>query len=104
MLKNNFFNFIFASFIDLLSKEKFGIVLVNKFIEKTKDESIISLIINFIRKNFMDIAENQYANYLIQYVLEEWRNTPEGNEIKEIVFKNFQLMSEKKYDLYFRYT
>ena len=93
----NDFNFIFASFIDLLSKEKFGIVLVKKFIEKTKDESIISLIMNFIRKNFMDIAENQYANYLIQYVLEEWRNTPEGNEIKEIVFKNFQLMSEKKY-------
>ena len=93
----NDFNFIFASFIDLISKEKFGIVVIKKFIEKTKDENIISLIMNFIRKNFIDIAVNQYANYLIQFLLEEWSNTPEGNEIKEIVFENFQEMCKKKY-------
>ena len=52
---------------------------------------------NFIRKNFMDIAVNQYANYLIQFLLEEWRDTPQGNEIKKIVFENFQEMCEKKY-------
>ena len=93
----NDFNFIFVSFINLISKEKFGIVVVKKFIEKTKDENIISLIMNFIRKNFMDIAVNQYANYLIQFLLEEWSNIPEGSEIKEIVFENFQEMCKKKY-------
>ena len=91
----NDFNFIFISFINLISKEKFGIVVVKKFIEKTKDENIISLIMNFIRKNFMDIAVNQYANYLIQFLLEEWSNIPEGSEIKEIVFENFQEMCKK---------
>ena len=45
----------------------------------------------------MDIAVNQYANYLIQFLLEEWRDTPQGNEIKKIVFENFQEMCEKKY-------
>ena len=45
----------------------------------------------------MDLATNQYGNYLIQFLLEQWFNTPEGNEIKEIIFKNFQDMCEKKY-------
>ena len=40
---------------------------------------------------------NQYANYLIQFLLEIWKNTPEGNEIKEMVFKHFQEMCRKKY-------
>ena len=44
----------------------------------------------------MDLAVNQYANYLIQFLLELWNNTTEGNELKEMIFKNFQAMSEKK--------
>ena len=52
---------------------------------------------DFIRKNIMNLAVNQYANYLIQFLLEIWKNTPEGNEIKEIVFKHFQEMCRKKY-------
>ena len=91
------FNVIFVSFFGLITKTKFGIVIVKKFIKKTKDENINLLIMNFIRKNFMDIAVNQYANYLIQFLLEEWRDTPQGNEIKKIVFENFQEMCEKKY-------
>ena len=33
----------------------------------------------------MNLAEDQYANYLIQFLLEKWNNTPEGNEIKKLV-------------------
>ena len=91
------FNVIFVSFFGLITKTKFGIVIVKKFIKKTKDKNINLLIMNFIRKNFMDIAVNQYANYLIQFLLEEWRDTPQGNEIKKIVFEHFQEMCEKKY-------
>ena len=45
----------------------------------------------------MNLAVNQYANYLIQFLLELWNNTQEGNEIKEMIFKNFQEMCEKKF-------
>ena len=45
----------------------------------------------------MNLAVDQYSNYLIQFLLEEWKNTPEGNEIKKMVRDNFEEMSEKKY-------
>ena len=44
----------------------------------------------------MDLAVDQYANYLIQFLLEKWNNTPEGNEIKKMVRDNFEKLSEKK--------
>ena len=45
----------------------------------------------------MDFAMDQYANYLIQFLLEKWKETPEGNEIKKIIRENFLMMCEKKY-------
>jgi hypothetical protein len=45
----------------------------------------------------MNLAEDQYANYLIQFLLEKWNNTPEGNEIKKKVRTNFEKLCEKKY-------
>ena len=91
------FNYIFVSFIGFTSKTKFGIITVKKFIACSKTDTINSLVMNFIRNNFMDLAVNQYANYLIQFLLEIWNNTTEGNELKEMIFKNFQAMCEKKY-------
>ena len=49
-----------------------------------------------VEENFMNLAGDQYANYLIQYLLEKWNNTPEGNEIKKMVRDNFEKLSEKK--------
>ena len=91
------FNYIFVSFIGFTSKTKFGIITVKKFIACSKSDTINSLVMNFVRNNFMDLAVNQYANYLIQFLLELWNNTTEGNELKEMIFKNFQAMCEKKY-------
>ena len=91
------FNFIFASFIGFTSKTKFGVITVKKFISCTKSENIILQIMNFVRNNFMNLAVDQYANYLIQFLFEEWRNTSEGNEIKELIFNNFKNMHDKKY-------
>ena len=91
------FNYIFVSFIGFTSKTKFGIITVKKFIACSKTDTINSLVMNFIRNNFMDLAVNQYANYSIQFLLEIWNNSTEGNELKEIIFKNFQAMCEKKY-------
>ena len=91
------FNFIFASFIGFTSKTKFGVITVKKFISCTKIDSITLQIMNFVRNNFMNLAVDQYANYLIQFLFEEWRNTSEGNEIKELIFNNFKDMHDKKY-------
>ena len=91
------FNYIFCSFIEFISKNKFGIITVKKFIACSKSDAINSLVMNYIRNNFMDLAANQYANYLIQFLLEIWKNTPEWEEIKEMIFKNFQALCEKKY-------
>ena len=91
------FNYIFCSFIEFISKNKFGIITVKKFIACSKSDAINSLVMNYVRNNFMDLAANQYANYLIQFLLEIWKNTPEWEEIKEMIFKNFQALCEKKY-------
>ena len=50
---------------------------------------------NFIRNNFMNFATGQYSNYLIQFLFEKLKNTPEGNEIKKLIFENFHEMSKK---------
>ena len=91
------FNIIFTSFIGFISKKKFGIVVVKKFISCTKNDDVVSLLMNLIRKDFMNYAIDQYANYLIQFLMEKWKDLPEGNEIKEMVRNNFLILSEKKY-------
>lgn len=91
------FNLIFISFITFVSKKKFGIVTVKKFISCTKSEEITAKILTAIKNNFMNLAMDVYANYLIQYLLEKWNNIPEGQDIKELVTSNFKILSESKY-------
>ena len=91
------FNFIFSSFIGFTSRKKYGIVTVKKFISGTRSDLVTEQIMKFVEENFMNLAEDQYANYLIQFLLEKWNNTPEGNEIKKLVKDNFVKMCEKKY-------
>lgn len=91
------FNILFISFIGFISKKKFGIVVVKKFIEYTKNDEVTLQIFNFVKNNFEEISTDQYANYLIQFLLEKWKDTNEGNQIKELVKINFIPMSEKKY-------
>jgi hypothetical protein len=91
------FNFIFSSFICFVCKQKFGIVTVKKFIECTKSEGITQNIMNLIKTNFMNFAVDKYGNYLIQFILEKWGNFNEGIEIKELIFKNFNVMCKSKY-------
>ena len=91
------FNIIFTSFIGFISKKKFGIVVAKKFISCTLSDDIIASILNLVKNNFMDFAEDQYANYLIQFLFEKWKETPEGIEIKKLIRENFIMMCEKKY-------
>ena len=91
------FNINFTSFISFICKQKFGIVTVKTFLSCTKNEQIISKMMTLIRGNFMNFAKDQYGNYLIQYLLENWTNLPEGKEIKELVLQNFKIMCQQKY-------
>jgi hypothetical protein len=93
----NEFNFIFSSFIGFTSKKKYGIVTVKKFISGTKSDLVTQQIMAFIGENFMNLAVDQYANYLIQFLFEKWNNTSKGNEIKKLIKDNFDKMCEKKY-------
>ena len=79
------------------SKEKYGIVTVKKFISNSKSYKTTMQIMKLIEQNFMNLAVGQYANYLIQFLLEKWNNTPEGNEIKKLIFDNFEKLMKKKY-------
>ena len=45
----------------------------------------------------MGLAMDKYGNYLIQFVLEKWNNSPEGKEIKDLVIQNFKTMIQFKY-------
>ena len=49
----------------------------------------------FVEENFMNLAEAQYANYLIQFILDKWNNTSEGNAIKRLVFTNLKKCVKK---------
>ena len=94
------FNFIFSTFIAFTSRNKYGIVTVKKFISGTRSDLVTEQIMRLVEENFMNLAEDQYANYLIQFLLEKWNNTPEGKAIKKMVRDNFEEMSEKKYSYF----
>lgn len=91
------FNLIFTSFIGFISKKKFGIVVVKKFISHTKSNDVTTLILKLVQTEFSDLSVDQYANYLIQYLLEKWQGTAEGYIIKQLVKNNFLAMCQKKY-------
>ena len=91
------FNFLFSSFIGFTSRKKYGIVTVKKFISETKIDSVTEQIMKFVEQNFMNLTVDQYANYLISFLLEKWKNTPEGNEIKKLIKDNFEKLCMKKY-------
>ena len=91
------FNLIFISFVSFVSKQKFGIITVKKFISCTKNEDTTTKILDYIKDNFMGLAIDKYGNYLIQFLLEKWNNSPEGKEIKDLVIQNFKTMIQFKY-------
>ena len=89
----NKFNAICISFFLFISKQKYGIVSAKKFIENTKGKTITQNILNIIRNNFFDLAKDKFGNYLIPFLLEKWNNYPEVEEIKNLIIKNKDFLS-----------
>ena len=94
------FNFNFVKFISVLSRDMYGLSVVKKFINYTKNELLSKYIFNIIITDFMSISNNQYGNYLIQYLLEKWWKTSEGIILKKLIISKFKVLSGNHYSAY----
>ena len=101
------FNLLFVSIFCFICTKKFGVCNAKKFVSCTKNDEIIKKIMDLVKDNFVSISTNEFGNYLIQYMLEKWWNTDEGEEIKEQIRENFRTLATNKYanfivDLYLK--
>ena len=94
------FNLLFILIIPNLSLKQYGVCCVKKFVSFTKNEDIIDKVINVIRNAFVQIATNNYGNFLIQFMLKKLNNTKYGNKLKQAIRDNFKVLSENKYSYY----
>ena len=94
------FNSIFVKFSCFLSRDIYGVSTIKKFIANTKNECIVNTFINLIISNFMNISDNKYGNYLIQYLLEKWWNKKEGQLFKYYIISKFNILMEHTYSSY----
>ena len=94
------FDLLFILIIPHLSLKQYGVCCVKKFVSSIKNEDLIDKIINIILANFVQIATNNYGNFVIQFMLKKWVNTKYGNKIKRAIRDNFNLLYTNKYSYY----
>ena len=94
------FNLMFLKFLSILSMDMYGVCTVKKFIGYTKNELLVKQILNIILTNFVNISENQYGNYLIQYLLEYWWNKNEGTFLKKLCISKFHILAANHFSSY----
>ena len=95
--KRQNFNLYLLSIIPLLSQDMYGVCTSKKFVSFTYSPLLVKGILTTITNNFFAIAQNQYGNYLIQYILELWWNKIELCYIKQIIVRYFYQFSIDKY-------
>ena len=88
-------NFILQNFF-ILSLNLNGASVAKKFISELKDEKIIKFFISQIEKNYFKMCEDQYANYVIQYVIEIFGYSKCKNIIN-LILNNFLIFAVEKY-------
>ena len=94
------FNLIFVKFVCILSRDMYGVCTVKKFVGYTQNELIVKQILNSILSNFVNISQSQYGNYLIQYLLEKWWETAEGEYLKRVIISKFQILASNNYSFF----
>ena len=94
------FNLMFVRLIIIFSRDKFGVSAVEKFITYTKNNIIVEEFLRLIMDNFINLTENQYGNYLIQYLLNKWWNKKEGIFFKKEIKSKFRYLMGNKYSIY----
>ena len=78
----------------------YGVCTVKKFVGYTRNELLVKQILNIILTNFINISENQYGNYLIQFILEDWWNKNEGIFLKKLCISKFPILASNHFSLY----
>ena len=94
------FNLLFITFIPVISMKQYGVCCIKKFVTYSKNEELNEKIINLMRKNFVQIATNNYGNFLIQFMLKQWINESYGKKLKQEIRDNFLILSQNKYSSY----
>ena len=95
-IRRNSINNIILKNIKALCLDANGICVVKKFIGNTFLYENKEKIIKLISENCIEIAQNPYGNYGIQYILEEWGiNICES--IVKIIINNICSLSTQKY-------
>ena len=94
------FDLMFVKLVCIFSRNKFGIYAVEKFITYTKSELVVKEFLNGIMDNFINLAENQYGNFLIQFILNKWWKKKEGILIKKEIKNKFNILMQNQYSSY----
>ena len=79
-----------------LCQDSKGMCIMKKLILNTENVSNKTKIINGVYNHFIEIAQNPFGNYIIQYIFEEWDINIYFNLIK-ICIDNSILLSTQKY-------
>lgn len=87
------FNLFVLGKIKELSLNMYGIGIVKQFMLHTKDSAILKEVFNCVIGNFMNIAQNQYGNYLIQEILRKWWHESYCDSIKKLINENAILLA-----------
>ena len=92
------FNLIFVKFICILAMDMYGVCTAIKFINYTKNEIIEKQLLNIILTNFVNIAENQYGNYLIQNIMEKFHKLARNHYSSYVcdIFLKLSNLQDKK--------
>jgi hypothetical protein len=88
-------NFILKNFF-ILTLNLNGAAVAKKFISEIKDEKIKKYLILLIEKNYFKMCEDQYSNYVIQYVIETFGYFSCKN-IVNLILNNILIFSVEKY-------
>jgi hypothetical protein len=94
------FDLMFVKLICTFSRNKFGVYAVEKFIRYSKSDIIKKEIFDGIMANFIDLAKNQFGNYVIQFVLNRWWKKNEGILIKKEIKSKFNILMQNQYSFY----
>ena len=91
------FNNLFLKIFNDLIFDMYGICSVKKFIYKTENEEMFKNFMQIIFMNFLEISRNKYGNYLIQFLLENYKNNFHINNLKNLIIKYFYDLSINQY-------
>lgn len=73
-----------------------GICVIKKLINFNKDDSIKDIVKKEIMKNCLEIVQNPYGNYLIQFIVSDW-GLKKFPEIKPVLLENVISLSMQKF-------